>query len=97
MPPGETETIMLEEIVGRMRCAVATQIRWRRTQDPGSHRNLARDHPRIIGEAEPKNRRIVQSGSLLGGQMPEVVGSFDGRLARPRLFVQSPSFLFKTG
>ena len=29
--------------------------------------------------------------------MPKVVGSFDGRLARPRLFVQSPSFLFKTG
>jgi aerobic-type carbon monoxide dehydrogenase small subunit (CoxS/CutS family) len=28
---------------------------------------------------------------------PKVVGSFDGRLARPRLFVQSPSFLFKTG
>jgi hypothetical protein len=29
--------------------------------------------------------------------MPKVVGPFDGRLARPRLFVPSPSFLFKTG
>ena len=67
MPTGETETIMLEEIVGRMRRAVASQIRWRRTQDPGSHRNLARDHLWIIGEAEPENeiagvRLVFQAG-----------------------------------
>ena len=55
MPPGETETIVPEEIVRRIRCAVASQIRRRRTQDPASHRNLACNHPRIIGKAEPEN------------------------------------------
>jgi hypothetical protein len=36
-------------------------------------------------------------GRLKLRQEPKVVGSFDRRLARPRLFVQSPSFLCKTG
>jgi len=67
MPSGETETIVPEEIVGRMWRAVASQIRWRGTQDTGSHRHLACDHPWIIRKAEPENeiaavRLVFQAG-----------------------------------